>query len=179
MSHHVFDVVRLEWRTTAPGVIQYNWSKLDNDQVDEDEIRKGIQEGRYTWVDLTAADLEQYAEQCETFSQMYAVGAAKLHTIQMVTDVVVGIIGEATIIYLSPGLGSGKKVQPGALPLPRPTLTPPAGQPVPVPRLAPGTRVPPGPAPVNAPSLGSDIRPTPRPAVPGKTPSGPTNVSPN
>jgi hypothetical protein len=168
------------WTTTALGVIQYKWSKLNDDETNTDEIRKGIQEGRYTWVDLTEADMQQYGEKCEHFSEMYANGSAKLYMLQMVTDFVITVIGDATIIYLSPGLGPGKKVQPGALPLPRPTLTTPAGQPVPVPRLAPGTHVPVGPAPqVNAPPLGSDIHPTPRPASPGNIPSGPTNISPN
>lgn len=143
----------------APGVIQYNWSKLSDDEVDEAEIAKGVQEGRFTWDDLTQADVDQYAEKCEQFAKMYVVGAERLHTIQLVTDFVVGIIGTATIVYLSPGLGLGKgrTEQPGTLPLPRPTVTTPSGQPVPVPRPSPGLRVPAGPPP-------------PRPAAPPPPP---------
>jgi hypothetical protein len=139
------------------------------DEVDEAKIMKGVQEGRYTWVDLTAADMEHYAEKCALFSEMYVRGADKLYKIQMVADFFVAIIGNAMIIYLSPGLGPGKTAQPGA----RSTAS----------RMAPNTSIPRSPPPVNAPSLGSDtrgtftgsVRPTPRPAAPGKTPSGPPN----
>ncbi|MBK9265924.1 MAG: hypothetical protein IPM54_39805 [Polyangiaceae bacterium] len=107
---------RLDWRTTTPGVVQYNWKKLSDDEIDEPTIIKGLQEGRFTWVDLTQADMQQYAEKCERWSEAYAKGAQKLFMIQMVGGYVVQIIGTATMVYLSPGLGPGKKVQQGASP---------------------------------------------------------------
>ena len=93
------------------------------------------------------------------------VGAARLHTIQMVMDVFVTIIGDAAIVYLSPGLGLGKTVQKA---------------------VRPGTRVPADPQ-INARSLGNEgaatatgsVHPTPNPPVPAKTPSGSANLTAN
>lgn len=143
---------RLKWSTTAPGVVQYNWSKLDNDEVDEAKIKKGLQDGRFTWVDLTTADMQKYAEKCAVFSEMYVNGSEKLYLVQLMTDFVVGVIGNATIVWLSPGLGPGKTSQPGALPLPlRPTVTTPVSRPPipvrpPTPTMRPPVRLPARPA---------------------------------
>lgn len=98
---------------------------------------------------MTAADEDQYAEKCAEFSEAYAKGAQKLFMMQMAADFAIGVIGNAAIIYLSPGLSApGKMVQPSALPLPgRPTVTVPVRPPVPVSRppttMRPGSGLPP------------------------------------
>ncbi len=100
---------RLDWRTVEPGVIQYNWSKLNNDEVDEATIRKGVAEGRFAWVDLTQGDLDKYAEECERWSEHYANGTQKLYMLQVAADFVVEVIGTATMVWLSPGLVGPRK----------------------------------------------------------------------
>ena len=178
---------RLVWNSTAPGVVQYTWTKLDNDEVDEAKIMKGVSEGRFKWIDLTAADEDQYAEKCAEFSEAYAKGAQKLFMMQVAADFAIGVIGNAAIIYLSPGLSApGKMVQPGALPLPgRPPVTIPAPPPVSVSRppttMRPGSGLPPRspPPPINARSLGSDARPPVTGAAPRPATTGPQNTTPN
>ncbi|HMY14870.1 MAG TPA: hypothetical protein PKA58_01015, partial [Polyangium sp.] len=180
---------RLVWNTTAPGVVQYTWTKLDNDEVDEAKIMQGVSEGRFKWIDLTAADEDRYAEKCAEFSEAYANGAQKLFMMQVAADFAIGVIGNAAIIYLSPGLSApGKMVQPSALPLPgRPTATIPAPSPVSVSRppttMRPGSGLPPRtpPPPINARSLGTDARPTPGPTQPAPRPAttSPQNTTPN
>jgi hypothetical protein len=128
---------RLDWRTTTPGVIQYNWSKLNDDQRDEATIIKGVQEGRYEWVDLTEADMQKYAAECEKWSQMYAVGAQKLYNMQMATEFVVEILGNAAMVLVGSGLGPGKKVQQGASTKAQAT-SPKAGPALPAPKPSPG-----------------------------------------
>ena len=178
---------RLVWNSTAPGVVQYTWTKLDNDEVDEAKIMKGVSEGRFKWIDLTAADEDQYAEKCAEFSEAYAKGAQKLFMMQVAADFAIGVIGNAAIIYLSPGLSApGKMVQPGALPLPgRPPVTIPAPPPVSVSRppttMRPGSGLPPRspPPPINARSLGSDARPPVTGAAPRPATTGPQNTTAN
>ena len=149
---------RLTWRTTAPGVVQYQWTKLDNGEVDEVKIAKGVADGTYSWVDLTLADTDQYAEECAKFAQSYVDGSQKLYNVQMVADFVIGIIGNATMIYLSPGLSAPAKLgQPSVLPLPsRPTVTIPAPPPVPISRapttMRPRLGPPPGAPPARPPA---------------------------
>ncbi|MBK9264244.1 MAG: hypothetical protein IPM54_31135 [Polyangiaceae bacterium] len=149
---------RLDWRTTTPGVIQYNWKKLSDDEVDELTIIKGLQEARFTWVDLTQADMQQYAEKCERWSEAYAKGAQKLFMIQMVGGYVVQIIGTATMVYLSPALGPGKKMQQGA--------SPKAGS-----SLPPSPPRSPSPGPISTPPRPPRVPPRPPPELP-RPPAG-------
>ncbi|HRI68492.1 MAG TPA: hypothetical protein PK156_29890 [Polyangium sp.] len=126
---------RLDWRTTEPGVVQYNWSKLNNDEVDEATIRKGVAEGRFAWVDLTQADVDKYAEACERWSEHYANGTQKLYMLQVAAGFVVEVIGTATMVWISPGLSpgntAGKPAQPGTSPKPGQSLPPVKPSPTP------------------------------------------------
>lgn len=51
--------VKLEWQTTAPGVLQFRWRRLDTEDDDVDDDRKAYEKAR--WRDLTAEEMERYA----------------------------------------------------------------------------------------------------------------------
>jgi hypothetical protein len=100
------------------------------------------------WVDLTQADMEAHAEQVLEVAQKWTRRATTLGLIQDVLGGVIQVIGDATIVFLSPGLGVGKTLQPAVRPSPNPIRLPPVGRGVP--STAPGTS-PPTPRPLYPP----------------------------
>ncbi|MBK9266112.1 MAG: hypothetical protein IPM54_40790 [Polyangiaceae bacterium] len=127
---------RLSWDTTAPGVIQYEWTKPDATDWTDASINKAINAGR--WVDLTAAEMQQYAEKLDEFVDNWVKRADRLSLLQRLTNVVVMVVGNGAMIYISPGLAPGKPIQPGASPKAGSSLPPsPPRSPLPGPMSPP------------------------------------------
>lgn len=105
---------RIEWDTTSPGVIQYKWKRLNSDELDEPTIVRGLESGKYTWVDLTEGEIRPLAQQCAKFAEAYTNGSEKLFKIQMVSSFVIESIGHAAVLYLNGGLGTKSNTAPKA-----------------------------------------------------------------
>ncbi len=103
---------RIEWATTSPGVIQYQFTKLNNEETDEPTIMKGVEAGKYAWVDLTQGDMEQYGQECENFAKKYTGGADKLYKMQSASSLIVEAIGHAAIVYVGSGLSAKSNTTP-------------------------------------------------------------------
>jgi hypothetical protein len=173
----------LKWDTTAPGLLQYRWRKLDvknneQDKATAEDYREAYENDR--WRDLTTQEMEDHAEEMFTYL-VESVGARELLAqFRAGTTIPIVAVGSMMEFILSANLWSALDGPPRVLPV--------------VARSAPGVQPRPSPSPVakptpavNAQSLGSEppatftgsVHPTPRPAAPGKTPSGPRSVSPN
>jgi hypothetical protein len=116
------DTYRITWTTTAPGVVQYRWTKLDRNDPYVGKIEQAMKAGK--WVDLTEADMQADAEKILEKAEDWAKRANLFDVVQEVTGFVIQVLGDATLIFVSPGLGPGKKLQPAASPKARPSLPP-------------------------------------------------------
>jgi hypothetical protein len=103
---------RIEWDTTSPGVVQYKWKRLNSDELDEPTIVRGLESGKYTWVDLTEGEIRPLAQECARFAKAYAEGSEKLYKVQMVSSFVIESIGHAAFVYLNAGLGTKSNAAP-------------------------------------------------------------------
>ena len=103
---------RIEWDTTTPGVVQYKWQKLNNEEVDEPTILEGVKAGKYAWVDLTEGDMQQYGQECETFARKYTGGAQILYKTRVASSLLVELMGHAAIVYVSSGLAANSNAAP-------------------------------------------------------------------
>lgn len=97
---------RIEWDTTAPGVVQYKWQKLNNEELDPPTILAGVQAGRYVWVDLTDGEMQQHGQEFENDARKYVGGAEILYKSRLASGLVVEVVGHAAMVYLSPGLSA-------------------------------------------------------------------------
>lgn len=103
---------RIEWDTTSPGVIQYKWKRLNSDELDEPTIVRGLESGKYTWVDLTEGEIRPLAQECAKFAEAYSNGSEKLYKLQLVSSFVIESIGHAAVVYLNAGLGTKSNAAP-------------------------------------------------------------------
>lgn len=89
-------------------------AKLNNKELDEPTIVKGVEAGKYAWVDLTERDMHQYGKECDEFAKTYTTGANTLYKTQVVSSVLVELIGHAAVVIVGSGLSPGAKTSPKA-----------------------------------------------------------------
>jgi len=160
---------QLTWDTTAPGVIQYKWSKLgvkEEEQAKAEAINKAEKEGQWVdlteakriaevykkayeddrWVELPEDEMRPYAEQLEEAVDMLVSHREQIRQTQDAVNIPMEVTGIAASSVLSAEL-SRLMTAIGARPTPkRVPASVPAG-PVPAPMPAP-LRLVPVPAPV-------------------------------
>jgi len=169
-------VWRLTWKTTAPGLLQYKWSKPDTKaekdrQKREEAWRQAIEEGR--WTDISKQEAEDNAEELFETIEGMVLGRDVVGLFRDAVTLAIDGVGAAAEVILSARLWNHIDTAPRLVPIVR------VAPPVKPPPMKPPTMSTKPPPPVNARPLGSDKRMTPkttRSPDPGKTP---TNDSPN
>ncbi len=163
----------LKWETTAPGVVQYWWRKLDVEDKDKglaEAYEKAYEEGR--WRELTVQEMEQHAYDLHVAVEFMMTNREIAANVRKVMTAPIDTVGTMAEFVLSAHLWSQMTGPRAILPVvQKPTeavvLTPS------------GATVVTGKIPaINARSLGSDKAPKPKgpaPASPQKTAPGKTN----
>lgn len=127
---------RLEWCTTAPGVVQYHWTRGKEDAASlEDAYKAGA------WVEITEQELKQFGGWVAQVTEGLVERREKLATFREAVGRVVDVVGGATILVISTAAsavrgagattGHGKPASPGGkvLPFRRPPMPAPAQMP--------------------------------------------------
>jgi hypothetical protein len=131
---------RLEWKTSEPGVVQYQWTRSKKPFDSEAAAYRDAQ-----WVDLTVEELRQYGGWVEKAVEGMISRREKLATVSGAVGMVIDLIGGvATTVLWSAiqgqmGSGSGAQQPPaqgGGQVIPFPARPPPTAPPARVPAAA-------------------------------------------
>ncbi|WNG44579.1 hypothetical protein F0U60_11090 [Archangium minus] len=131
---------RLEWRTTEPGVIQYQWTRS---QQRFESQAAAYEAGQ--WVELTEQEMRQYGGWLGQAVEDMVRRRERLATFTGVVGIVIEVVGTAATAVFSGeifgrmGSGTGARQPPtqgGGQVIPFPTQQPPAVSPVQVPAAA-------------------------------------------
>ncbi|HZH15093.1 MAG TPA: hypothetical protein VE057_12135 [Archangium sp.] len=131
---------RLEWKTSAPGVVQYQWTRSKKPFDSEAAAYRDAQ-----WVDLTVEELRQYGGWVEKAVEGMISRREKLATVSGAVGMMIDLIGGvATTVLWSAiqgqmGSGSGAQQPPaqgGGQVIPFPARPPPTAPPARVPAAA-------------------------------------------
>jgi hypothetical protein len=131
---------RLEWRTTEPGVVQYQWTRSQQRFESEAAAYKAAQ-----WTELTEAELRQYGGWVEKAVEGMVSRRENLATVSGTVGIVIDLIGGAatTVLWgailgqLDSGTGGQQPpAQGGGQVLPFPARSPPTVPPAQVPAAA-------------------------------------------
>ncbi|EPX64936.1 hypothetical protein D187_000359 [Cystobacter fuscus DSM 2262] len=131
---------RLEWKTSEPGVVQYQWTRSQKPFDSEAAAYKAAQ-----WVDIEAEELRQYGGWVEKAVEGMMSRREKLATVTGTIGLVIDLIGGVATAVLW-GAILGKKssntgvqqppTQGGGQVIPFPTRPPPTAPPTQVPAAA-------------------------------------------
>jgi hypothetical protein len=131
---------RLEWKTTEPGVVQYEWTRSKERFESEAEAYAVGQ-----WTDIREEELRQYGGWVERAVEDMISRREKLATFSGAVGLVIDSVGEAARVVLwgailgQMGSGPGAQQPPargGGQVIPFPARTPPAAPPAQVPAAA-------------------------------------------
>ena len=131
---------RLEWKTTEPGVVQYEWTRSKERFESEAEAYAARQ-----WTDIKEEELRQYGGWVEKAVEDMVSRREKLTTFSGAVGLVIDSVGEVAKVVLWGAIlgqmGSGPGVQQppargGGQVIPFPARTPPAAPPAQVPAAA-------------------------------------------
>lgn len=130
---------RLEWRTTEPGVVLYQWTR--SQQRFESEVA-AYEAGQ--WVELTAQELQKYGGWVGQAVEGMVSRRERLATFSGAVGIVIEVVGTAATGFFSGAIfgqmGSGVRQPPtqggGAQVIPFPVRPPPTAPPARVPAAA-------------------------------------------
>ncbi|MGZ3457183.1 MAG: hypothetical protein ACXU86_01635, partial [Archangium sp.] len=125
---------RLEWKTSEPGVVQYQWTRSQQRFESQAAAYAAAQ-----WVDLTEQEMRQYGGAVAQAVEGTVSRREKLATVSGAVGIVIDIIGNATTGFFSGailgrmGSGTGAQEPPAqgggqVIPFPQPPPTSPPAQ---------------------------------------------------
>jgi hypothetical protein len=87
---------RLEWCTTAPGVVQYHWTRGKNDAASLQDAYKAGE-----WVELTEQEIKQFGGWVAQVTEELVERREKVATFREAVGRVIDVVGGATLLVIT------------------------------------------------------------------------------